>query len=332
MDIKQLYIKDIDSSRSGYMRYLSDSVRDLDNVMDSINKVGLINPVVVKKTPCGNKSYTIVCGHKRLRAFKEAGVEMIDARIVDSATDEELLLMSFYDNLFCRELSDMEKAVIIKNFEGIGYTKNRLLSEILPHLQVPQNEKILDKYLSIFKLGAEVLDSIARQELEIEKAFILLPLEKEECDSVYKVLFKESKVNLNEARETVRNLLDLKQIRQSRIPVLLETDEIKSILRGKSTNERQKGECLYQLVKGMRYPTINEKEEAFATAIKELAFDRNIRINHSRFFESDEVQITIKVSDEEHLECCLDKLRTQVRVGAFKKILIGNSNKVNVEI
>ncbi|MDR4506114.1 MAG: ParB/RepB/Spo0J family partition protein [Candidatus Scalindua sp.] len=329
MDIKQISIKDIDNSLVGNMRYLRCSVRFLDAVMDSIGKVGLINPVIVQKTENRNKLYSTVCGYQRVRAFKELGIERIDARIVDRVTDEELLFISFYDNVFSRGFNDIEKAVILRNFLEIGYAKDRLLSEIIPLLGIPQNKNILDKYLSLFKLGGEIVDSLAKQEFEIEKAFLLIPLAKEERDSVYKVLFKESKTNINEAKETVRNLLDLKKIKQCGIPELLEGREIRGILQGKNTNKRQKGESIYRFIKSLRYPSIHQKEEGFALSIKELALNSNVRINHSRFFEKDEVQITLKVTDEQNLESDLNKLLTHVRAGSFKKIFQKRVRRVN---
>ncbi|GJQ57856.1 MAG: hypothetical protein D8M57_03800 [Candidatus Scalindua sp. AMX11] len=320
MTIQKLNIEDIHFSSEENMRYLSSSVQILNKLMDSIGKVGLINPVIVKKMKKGNKLYTIVCGYQRVWAFKELEIEKIDAKIVDGVTDEELLLISFYDNLYSRGFNDIEKAAILKNFREIGYTKKRLLLEILPLLDIPQNEKILDKYLSLLRLGEKVVDSLVKQELEIEKAFLLAPLEKDESDSVYTVLCKESKMNVNEAKETLRNLLDLKQIKQCGIPELLKLREIKSILQESNTNKRQKGECIYRLIKGMRYPTITKKENEFALSVKALALDNNVRINHSRFFEKDEIQISIKVSDEKGLGGYLTKLQTHVQAGCFKKI------------
>ncbi len=328
MDIHQIYIKDIDISSVGNIRYLSWSMRVLDDVIDSIRKVGLINPVIVKKMKSLGELYTIVCGYKRVRAFKELGIERIDAKIIDGATDEELYLISLYDNQFSRGFNDIEKAVILINFKEIGYAKNRLLSDILPLLGIPQNEKILDKYLSLFKLGRELVNSIANKELQIELAFLLLPLEKEECDSVYNVLFKESTINLNEAKETIRNLLDLKQIKQCGIPELLEAREITSILDGKNRNKRQKGENIYRFIKCMRYPTIMKKENEFTQSLKGLALDNNVRINHSRFFEKDEIQITMKVSNQRNLASCLNKLQTKVQSGAFKKIFFEHNENL----
>jgi len=180
MNIIQVFIKDIDISSEGHKRYLSSYGRVINGLMDSVCKVGLINPVLIKKNPGSNKIYTTVCGYQRIRAFQELGLKSIAARIVVGLTDEELLLMSLHDNLFSRGFHDIEKAIILKNFQEIGYTNKKLLTEIIPLLGIPQNEKMVKRYLSLLQLGREVVDSVAKQELELEKAFLLIPLEETE--------------------------------------------------------------------------------------------------------------------------------------------------------
>ncbi|MDR4499322.1 MAG: ParB/RepB/Spo0J family partition protein [Candidatus Scalindua sp.] len=320
MDINQVFIRDIDISSVGHKRYLSSYGRVLNGVIDSVSKVGLINPVLIKRNT-SNTMYTTVCGYQRILAFQELGLKSIAARIVVGLTDVELLLMSLHDNLFSRGFHDIEKAIILKNFQEIGYINKRLLTDIAPLLRIPQNEKLVERYISLLQLEKEVVDSVAKQELELEKAFLLIPLEDSERDCVYNLLYKETRTNVNEAKETLRNLLDLKLIKQTAIPELFMTKEIRDILQDKRRNKRQKGESLYRLIKHMRYPTISRKEAEFAQSIKELGLDNSIRINHAPFFEKDEVQITIKFSDEKNLKNHLERVLSHLRAGSIKNIL-----------
>ena len=324
MDISQVFIRDIDITSEGHKRYLSSYGRALNGVMDSVRKVGLINPVLIKKNPGFNTMHTTICGYQRILAFQKLGLKSIAARIVVGFTDEELLLMSLHDNLFSRGFHDIEKAIILKNFREIGYTNKRLLTEIAPLLRIPLKEKMVERYFSLLQLESEVIDSVAKEELELDKAFLLIPLEETERNCVHNLLYKETRTNVNEAKETLRNLLDLKQIKQTGIPELLKIKVIRDILDNKRTNKRQKGEGLYRLIKHMRYPTISKKEAEFARSIKELGLGNSVRINHAPFFEKDEVQITIKSSDEENLKNHLERVLSHVHVGSFKNILPDN--------
>ena len=320
MDSKQILLSDIDLSSQRHDRFLFSYARDLSVTMDSIKKVGLINPVILNINHGCNEAYTIVCGYQRIKAFKKLGEERIKANVVEGLSDEELSLLSLHDNMFSRGFNEIEKAIVIKRFQEIGYSYDRLISEITPLLGIPPNKKIIDKYLSLLKLDRGIKSAVARNELEIEKAFLLIMLDNAERDFACRILFKESSTNINEAKETIRNLLDLRQIRHKSISELLTAGEISNILSDGKTNKRQKGETIYKLIKSMRYPTISRKEDEFTKSCKGLGLDNNVRITHSRFFEGDDIQITIKASDEEKLRSSMEKFLANIKNGAFKRI------------
>ncbi len=70
----------------------------------------------------------------------------------------------------------------------------------------------------------------------------------------------------------------------------------------------------------MRYPVISKKEDEFDNSCRELGLDNDVRVNHSRYFEGDEIKITIKASNEEKLRISIDKLLSNIKNGTFKKI------------
>ena len=134
------------------------------------------------------------------------------------------MLLALHDNLSSRGFNEIEKAIIIKRFLELGYSYDRLMSEITPLLGVPPNKNILDKYIDILSLDTEIKKSVADDDLEPEKAFLLIILDGAERDIVWRVLFRESSTNVNEAKETIKNLLDLKQIKQMGIVELLSSE------------------------------------------------------------------------------------------------------------
>lgn len=320
MNIEQVSLSDIDLSSKGYDRFLFSYERDLNAITDSISKVGLINPVTLTKNQRSNETYTIVCGSQRIKAYQKLGIRTIESKALEGLNDEELLLLSFHDNLFSRGFNEIEKALVIKKFPEIGYSYDRVVSEITPLLDLPPNRKILGKYLSLLKLAEEIKNDIAINELELEKAVLLMQLDDADRKVVYRILFKESCTNLNETKETIRNILDLKLIKQKGINELLTSNETMCILSDSKINKRQKGERIYKIIKTMRYPAISEKEEEFNKSCRELGLDNHVRINHSRYFEGDDIRITIKTTNEEKLKTNIEKLMSNINNGAFKKI------------
>ncbi len=320
MELIQVALGNIDLSSEDYDKYLFRYGRDSGTVKDSIKKVGLINPVILKKSVEVDESYSVICGYQRIMACQELGQVSFEARVVDGINDEEILLLVLHDNLSSIGFNEIEKGIALKKFLDIGYSYDRLIAEIAPLLEIPPNKKIIDKYLSVLMLDSKIKESVARGELEPEKAFLLIALDDAERDAVYRFLFRESNTNTNEAKEAIRNLLDLKLIKKLEIEELLSSNEISHIISDSKSNKRQKGEKICRLIKSMRYPSISMKEAEFDKSCRELKLDNDVRINHSRYFEGDEIRITLKASNEEKLENNLDKLLLNIRNGTFKKL------------
>ena len=320
MRIVQVLINNIDLSSEDHDRYLFHYGRDSDVVKESIRRVGLINPVILKKRVDADGAYTVICGYQRIRACLELGCERIEATIRDCLNEEKLLLLVLHDNIFSRGFNEIEKVIVLRKFLDIGFTYDRVMAEIAPLLEIPPKKNIIDKYLSILRLDNEIKQSVAKSELELERAFLLITLDDVERDVVYRFLFRESITNINEAKETIRNLLDLKLIRQLEISEILSSSEISHILSDSKSNKRQKGEKICRLIKSMRYPSISAKEDEFDKLCRAMRLDNDVRINHSRYFEGDEIRITLKASNEEKLGNNLERLLSNIRNEAFKKI------------
>ena len=316
----QIVLKDIDMSSENYDRYLFYYERDSTSIIDSINTVGLINPVKLKKSSNTDQTYVVVCGYQRILACQSLGWKSIEAKVIEGLSEEEILLLVLHDNLSSRGFNEIEKAIVLKKFMDIGFSYDRLLSEIGPLLEIPPNTKIINKYLSVLKLESEIKSFVANGKMELEKAFLLVSLDDTEKEIVFRILFKESSTNINEAKETIRNLQDLKLIRKQGIAEILSSKEVTNILMDSKYNKRQKGERICKLIKYMRYPVISEKEDEFSVLCGELGMDNDVRVNHSKFFEGDEIRITIKVSNEEKLKVNLEKLISNIKDSSFKKI------------
>ena len=320
MEFIQVSLDNIDLSSENYDRYLFNYRQDSSSLIGSLKHVGLINPVMLKKNQDADGVYIVVCGYQRIKACQKLGYESIEAKVVEGINDEEIMLLAIHDNLSSRGFNEIEKAIVLKKFLEIGYSCDRLISEIAPLLGVPPNKNIIDKYIDLLTLDTEIKKSVTDDELEPEKAFLLITLDGVERDIVWRVLFRETSINVNEAKETIRSLLDLKQIKQTGMVELLSSKEIAHIISDNKSNKRQRGESIHRLIKTMRYPVISKKEDEFDNSCRELGLDNDVRVNHSRYFEGDEIRITIKASNEEKLSINIEKLLLNLKNGVFKKI------------
>ncbi|MEV4936649.1 ParB/RepB/Spo0J family partition protein [Streptomyces zaomyceticus] len=89
----------------------------LAELVTSIQEVGLLQPVVVRKA--GADRYELIMGERRWRACREAGLERIPA-IVRDTEDEKLLLDALLENLHRAQLNPLEEAAaydqLLKDF------------------------------------------------------------------------------------------------------------------------------------------------------------------------------------------------------------------------
>jgi ParB family transcriptional regulator, chromosome partitioning protein len=101
----------------------------------SIKVVGLLQPVVVRKT--GGGSYQIVMGERRWRACELAGLEVVPA-IVRETSDGDLLRDALIENLHRQQLNPLEEAAayqqLLDDFEATHEELARRIGRSRPHI------------------------------------------------------------------------------------------------------------------------------------------------------------------------------------------------------
>lgn len=82
---------------------------DLDELVTSIQEVGVLQPVVVRVVDTKKPAYELIMGERRLRASKLAGLTEIPA-IVREVSDDDLLRDALLENLHRSDLNPLEEA------------------------------------------------------------------------------------------------------------------------------------------------------------------------------------------------------------------------------
>ncbi|MEI6404202.1 MAG: ParB/RepB/Spo0J family partition protein [Actinomycetes bacterium] len=93
----------------------------------SIQEVGLLQPVVVRKSKTG---YELVAGERRLRASKKAGLKTIPALVRDTA-DDAMLRDALLENLHRSQLTALEEASAYQQLlSDFGCTQEQLATRL----------------------------------------------------------------------------------------------------------------------------------------------------------------------------------------------------------
>ena len=97
-------------------------------LVHSIKEVGLLQPVVVRRT--GESSYELIMGERRWRATQEAGFDTIPA-IVRQTGDDDMLRDALLENLHRAELNPLEEAAAYRQLlDDFGCTHDELAGRI----------------------------------------------------------------------------------------------------------------------------------------------------------------------------------------------------------
>lgn len=96
---------------------------DIKDLMNSINKNGLLQPILVRADHKGK--YEIVAGHRRYLACKNLGLPTIECKIAEDYTmdsDMDKLVVQVTENIQRKEMSALEIVEICEKLKKKGYT------------------------------------------------------------------------------------------------------------------------------------------------------------------------------------------------------------------
>jgi len=145
----------------------------LDELVFSIKTIGLLQPVVVRRTPSG--SYELVAGERRLRASKLAGVKNIPA-IVRNTEDANMLRDALLENLHRSNLNALEEAAAYSQMlSDFGCTQDELAQRI------GRSRPQVTNTIRLLKLPTSVQQKVAAGVLSAGHARALLSLDSPEA-------------------------------------------------------------------------------------------------------------------------------------------------------
>jgi ParB family chromosome partitioning protein len=141
----------------------------LAELVHSIREVGLLQPVVVRRT--GDESYELIMGERRWRASQKAGRDTIPA-IVRETDDNDMLRDALLENLHRSQLNPLEEAAAYGQLlEDFGCTHEELAQRI------GRSRPQISNTLRLLKLSPAVQRRVAAGVLSAGHARALLAVD-----------------------------------------------------------------------------------------------------------------------------------------------------------
>ncbi len=143
----------------------------LQELEHSIRENGVIQPIVVQKRETG---YEIICGERRWRASKKAGLKKIPA-VIREASNTESLQLALIENIHRQDLNPIEEAEAYKRLsQEFGLTQ-----EIIAR-RVGKNRATIANYLRLLKLSRGFQEDLICGRLTMGHARAMLALKTEQ--------------------------------------------------------------------------------------------------------------------------------------------------------
>lgn len=149
----------------------------LEELASSIKEYGVVQPIIVKKSPAG---YELVAGERRTKAAKLAGLKMIPA-IIKDYNDQEMMEIALIENIQRENLNPIEEAISFDNIIKLrGFTQEEFakrfgksrsyVTNILGLLTLPDKVKEMVSTKKITMGHARALSKISDEDKVIELA------------------------------------------------------------------------------------------------------------------------------------------------------------------
>ena len=269
---------------------------DLNPLVQSIERVGLINPPLLKRDSQG--SITIITGYRRIKALKSLKADRAVCRVLsgDDILPIECLLLNLHDNLAVRKFNDVEKGMVLTRL--IPWIKTlEIVEHYMPLLGLPSNKATLSSYLKLEEeMGFRAKESIAQGQLSLRNAMMLLNIDSISRSSIID-LISNIKLTVNQQRQLIDYTIDLAHIEGTSIPDVLDDKSVKRINSDTRMNNPQKGRALIRHLRMRRYPSVSKAEKEFKKMVSRLSLEKMVRIDHSPSFESPYYRLEVLFKD-----------------------------------
>lgn len=169
----ELRLTEIEPNRNQPRREFDDEA--LSELTQSIEKHGLIQPIVVRPTAAG--TYQIVAGERRWRACRMAGLESVPV-IIRELSDLEYMEVALIENLQREDLNAVEEAQGYRALiDGYGLTQEQVAES------VGKSRTAVTNALRLLNLDEQSLLALKSGEITAGHARALLSVSEEELRS-----------------------------------------------------------------------------------------------------------------------------------------------------
>jgi ParB family chromosome partitioning protein len=198
-------------SSNPYQPRLNINQAELEELMNSIDSCGQLQPIIITPIDNNPNKFYIVAGHRRVAALKALNKELVSA-ISYQASQEDLRIYSIVENLQRENLSVIEEATAIKSLVDIGMKQVDIVKKlgksktsISRLVKISSLNKDLIDYIKTNneKVGLNILEELCNVESKIQlKVYKYIKDKSLDIDAIKKYVNLLNKENINKPSST----------------------------------------------------------------------------------------------------------------------------------
>ena len=137
---------------------------------DSIKENGLLQPVVVRPVEGAEAPYMLIAGERWWRSCKAAGLEVVPAKVIEDASEEQAYVLSIAENVNRSDMTVMEEAGAYADLKSAGWTPARIAK------QFGKTETHITWRLGLLTLRPEVAEMVDKGQIKNNLAWHIAQL------------------------------------------------------------------------------------------------------------------------------------------------------------
>jgi len=295
---------------------------DLHRLRSSIEEIGLIQPVLLRKKPDG---YQIISGFRRIFILKEMAGSDILSMVLDEEEKDDLRLffISLHENLTTRGFNTVEKAIALdKLVHQFQIDTATVIKKYLPLFGLEPDEKILKTYLSLARMEEDIKTYVLKEEVSRNNIRRISSFSSKDRMALL-ALISPLKLGENRLREILTFLEEITQRDHLSVKEIVKRPEIQAILSQQELTPSQRAERMKKALMGLRYPRMHSMEERFEKKRKELNMPSNVFLYHQPFFEGKGLKVEFGFETANEYRSMLSALSKLADKKEFEEMIQG---------
>ncbi|MEN8258310.1 MAG: ParB/RepB/Spo0J family partition protein [Thermodesulfobacteriota bacterium] len=298
MQLSTLAINEIDFQDETYLLQPVPCLEPPQHLIASIKRVGILHPPLVDEVEPGR--YRIMAGRGRLLAVRRLHFHTCECRVLPvSATPLETFTLLLEELIATKTPSLVEQAIFFQKINA-WLDLDEAAHRFLPLLGLEAHPYQAQKLLRLNNLEEVIQESLHAGSLDSKVAWELEKLSFTDRMALFEIIMalklsvgNQKKITLISREVAVRS--------KTTIAAFLASEQSQEILNTPDLNTPQKTARFMAWLQAKQFPRLSQAEQEFKDFCRSLHLPQGASVQHSPYFEKDEISLTLTFKNQADL-------------------------------